>query len=272
MSAEHERAPFDRGLREDLRVWRAQLLGRRRLLKWVACGGALVACGDEGSAEGSDGGSSTGECPGVIPRETAGPFPGDGTNGAGPTNALTLDGVVRRDLRSSVGGATGVAGGVPVTVRLTLRNRSCAPLAGHAVYIWQCDREGRYSMYSAGAENENYLRGVQATDPDGVAEFVTVFPACYPGRWPHIHFEIFTSLSEATTGRSSVATSQLAFPKAACDEVFATSGYQASVASLAALSLQTDGVFRDGVARQLAAMTGNAGEGYLATLDVTIDR
>ena len=159
-----------------------------------------------------------------------------------------------------------------VTVRLTLRNRSCAPLAGHAVYIWQCDREGRYSMYSAGAENENYLRGVQATDPDGVAEFVTVFPACYPGRWPHIHFEIFTSLSEATTGRSSVATSQLAFPKAACDEVFATSGYQASVASLAALSLQTDGVFRDGVARQLAAMTGNAGEGYLATLDVTIDR
>lgn len=271
MSHEHERGPLDRGLAEDLRVWRQQMLGRRRLLKWVAYGGALVACGDDGDPEGDGGGLSTGECPNEIPPETAGPFPGDGTNGTGPTNVLTIDGVVRSDIRSSVGSASGVAGGVPVTVRLTVRSLSCTPLDGYAVYIWQCDREGRYSMYSAGAENENYLRGVQQTDANGVAEFVTIFPACYPGRWPHIHFEIFTGLSEATTGRNAAATSQLAFPESVCDEVFATTGYEASVGNLAVLSLATDGIFRDGVERQLAAMTGNTTAGYVATLDVTID-
>jgi protocatechuate 3,4-dioxygenase beta subunit len=126
-------------------------------------------------------------------------------------------------------------------------------------------------MYSAGAENENYLRGVQLTDENGVVEFVTVFPACYPGRWPHIHFEIYTGLSEATIGANAAATSQLAFPEATCGDVFATTGYEASVGNLAALSLETDGVFRDGVERQLAAMSGNVTDGYVATLDVTID-
>ena len=274
MSYEHERGPFERGLAEDLRVWQQQLLGRRRLLKWVAYGGALVACGEDGSdPEGSSGNTSTtnvssGSCPNQIPSETAGPFPGDGTNGP---NVLSIDGVVRSDIRASIGSASGVAGGVPVTVRLTVRSLSCTPLQDYVVYIWQCDREGRYSMYSAGARDENYLRGVQQTDENGVVEFITVFPACYPGRWPHIHFEIYTGMSEATVGNNAAATSQLAFPEATCDEVFTTTGYQASVANLAALSLQTDGVFRDGVDLQLAVMSGNATDGYVATLDVTIN-
>jgi protocatechuate 3,4-dioxygenase beta subunit len=272
MSHEHEPGPLERGLAEDLRVWRQQLLGRRGLLKWVAYGGALIACADEDGSSGPGGndntGASTGSCPDQIPAETAGPFPGDGSNGP---DVLTIDGVLRRDIRSSIGAASGVAGGVPVTLRMTLRSLSCAPLQDYVVYIWQCDREGRYSMYSAGAENENYLRGVQQTDENGVVELLTIFPACYPGRWPHIHFEIFTGLSEATVGGNALATSQLAFPKAQCDEVFATTGYEASVASLAALTLQTDGVFRDGVDLQLATMTGNATDGYVATLDVTID-
>jgi protocatechuate 3,4-dioxygenase beta subunit len=276
MSHEHERGPFDRGLAEDLRVWR-QLLGRRRVLKWVAYGGALIACGDSGGSdpEGSAGSTGSndegnGSCAGEIPAETAGPFPGDGTN-AGGLSVLDIDGVVRRDIRASVGTASGVAGGIPLTVRLTVRSTSCTPLQGYAVYIWACDREGRYSMYSAGAENENYCRGVQATGEDGVAEFVTIFPACYTGRWPHIHFEVFTGLSEATVGNNAVATSQLAFPEATCDEVFATSGYEASVGNLAALSLQTDGIFRDGVDLQLATLTGNVSDGYVATLDLTVD-
>ncbi|MEY4546808.1 MAG: hypothetical protein RL685_3003 [Pseudomonadota bacterium] len=274
MSHEHERGPFERGLAEDLRVWKQQRLGRRRLLKWVAYGGALIACGEEDGSdpEGSSGNTNTssGSCPDEIPSETAGPYPGDGTNANG-TNVLTIDGVLRSDIRTSIGSASGVAGGVPVTVRMTVRSLSCTPLQDYVVYIWQCDREGRYSMYSAGAENENYLRGVQQTDENGVVEFVTVFPACYPGRWPHIHFEIYTGMSQATVGSNAVATSQLAFPKATCDEVFTTTGYQASVGNLAALTLQTDGVFRDGVDKQLPAITGNATDGYSATLDVTID-
>ena len=130
MSHEHERGPLDRGLAEDLRVWKLQLMGRRRLLKWVAYGGALIACGDDGSSdpEGSDGNENTassGSCPDQIPAETEGPYPGDGTNGP---NVLSIAGVVRSDIRSSIGNASGVAGGVPVTVRLTVRSLSCCLL------------------------------------------------------------------------------------------------------------------------------------------------
>ena len=35
------------------------------------------------------------------------------------------------------------------------------------MYVWHCDRAGRYSLYSSGATNENYLRGVQVTDSSG---------------------------------------------------------------------------------------------------------
>jgi len=269
---DHERGPFDRGLAEDLQVWK-QLLGRRRLLQWAAYTTGLIACGGSSSNDaegaGSELTSGDGSCNGTIPEETAGPYPGDGTNDNG-TNALSLHGIVRSDVRSSVDTASGVAQGVPLTVRLTILGADCAPLAGHAVYIWHCDREGRYSMYSQGAENENYLRGVQVTDAEGVVEFLTIFPACYPGRWPHIHFEVYSSVGEATSGRNAVATSQLAMPEDSCDEVFATSGYEASVGSLKQLSLASDLVFADGATLQTPAITGSAAAGYAVTLPVTL--
>src|SRR5439155_26883326 len=49
-----------------------------------------------------------------IPEETAGPYPGDGSNGL---NVLTEDGIVRSDIRSSVGSARRVAQGVPATIQ-----------------------------------------------------------------------------------------------------------------------------------------------------------
>lgn len=268
---DHARGPFDRGLAEDLQVWK-QVLGRRRLLQWAAYTAGLIACGGDSSNE--DDGASTatqsdGSCNGTIPEETAGPYPGDGTNANG-TNALTLEGIVRSDVRSSVAGASGVARGVQLTVRLTILGTDCMPLADHAVYIWHCDREGRYSMYSAGAENENYLRGVQVTDAAGEVEFVTIFPACYPGRWPHIHFEVYSSVGDATSGRNAVATSQLALPEDSCDEVFATSGYEASVGNLKQLSLATDLVFADGATLQIPEIMGSAAAGYVVALPVTL--
>ena len=33
--------------------------------------------------------------------------------------------------------------------------------AGVAVYWWHCDRDGKYSLYSEGIEDQNYLRGAQ---------------------------------------------------------------------------------------------------------------
>ena len=52
---------------------------------------------------------------GEIPEETAGPYPGDGSNGP---NVLSESGVVRSDITSSFGSASGVAEGIPTTVKL----------------------------------------------------------------------------------------------------------------------------------------------------------
>ena len=92
-----------------------------------------------------------------IPEETAGPFPGDGSNGA---DVLNQTGVVRQDIRSSFAGLTGTATGVPLVIQLTLVSAStCTPLANRAVYLWHCDALGRYSLYTSGVTNQNFLRG-----------------------------------------------------------------------------------------------------------------
>lgn len=210
----------------------------------------------------------------VIPEETAGPYPGDGSNTSNGSvaNALALSGIVRSDIRSSIGGASGTAAGVPLTVKLRLvnTNGSCADLSGYAIYLWHCTRDGLYSMYSSGVTSENYLRGVQPTDSDGYASFTTIFPGCYSGRMPHIHFEVYRSTTTATSFSNKLKTSQLAFPTDVCNTVYATSGYSASVRNLASISFSTDNVFSDGVTTQLAAVTGNVTDGYVATLVVGI--
>ena len=83
---------------------------------------------------------------------------------------------------------------MPLTIKLKVYDTNgddVAPLAGAAVYLWHCNREGEYSMYSEAIADENYLRGVQETDDDGSVTFTSIFPAAYSGRWPHIHFEVY---------------------------------------------------------------------------------
>ncbi len=147
----------------------------------------------------------------------------------------------------------------------------CTSLPGYAVYMWHCDRVGRYSLYSAGVTNQNYLRGIQAANASGEVTFTSIFPGCYQGRWPHIHFEIFPSLAAATSVSNKISTSQLALPETACDAVYATPGYEQSVISLAQVSLATDNVFGedDGV-RQIAAVSGSVAAGFSASLMVPV--
>jgi len=206
----------------------------------------------------------------TIPEEPAGPFPGDGSNGP---NALADDGVVRRNITASFGSSTTVAAGVPLTVDLVLTDTTndCAPLAGAAVYLWHCDRDGRYSMYSEGATEENYLRGVQEADDDGRLTFDSIFPAAYSGRWPHIHFEVYADLDRAITSGEPLVTSQIALPAATCREVFATDGYEASVGNLAETSLEDDNVFSDdGGASQMPTVTGDVESGFVIGLPVGV--
>lgn len=211
--------------------------------------------------------TTTGTCS-KINQETAGPYPGDGSNG--PT-VLTSSGVVRSDIRSSFAGMSGTAAGVPLNIVLTIVSAStCAPLAGRAVYLWHCDREGRYSLYTQGVTNQNYLRGVQESNANGLVTFQSIYPGCYAGRWPHIHFEVFPSLSAATSANNKSDTSQIALPKAANDLVYASAGYEASVRNAAQVTLASDNVFSDGSALELATTIGDVNSGFTATLTVAI--
>ena len=261
----------DHGLIHDLAVLEQRRAGpaalsRRRMLGLVGGGAlaavALAAC-DPATGTVTGGGCS------VVPNETAGPYPGDGSNGP---NALNASGVVRSDIRSSFGSMSGTASGISLTLRFIVRDvsGSCSNLAGAAVYAWHCTRDGGYSLYSSGHTNQNYLRGVQATDANGVARFTTIFPGCYSGRWPHVHFEVFPSLASATSVSNKVATSQLALPESVCRTVYATSGYASSLSNLDGITLASDNVFRDGTTHQMATVTGNTTDGYTATLAIGI--
>jgi hypothetical protein len=169
---------------------------------------------------------------------------------------------VRSDIRSSFAGLSGAADGVQLALVLTIVSAStCAPLAGRAVYLWHCDRPGRYSLYSSGVTNQNYLRGVQEADANGVVTFTSIFPGCYSGRWPHIHFEVYPSLSAATSVGNKIATSQIALPKTACDEVYDIAGYEGSVTNLSRVTLASDNVFSDGSALELATGDRKCGGG-----------
>ena len=204
----------------------------------------------------------------VDASETAGPYPGDGSNGP---NVLSTTGVVRGDIRSSFGGLSGTADGIPLSIVLTLVSAStCAPLAGRAVYLWHCDRGGNYSLYGNSVLNQNYLRGVQEADGSGRVTFASIFPACYSGRWPHIHFEVYPSLAAATRVSNKVATSQIALPKETCDSVYATAGYEQSIRNMSQVSLATDMVFADGASLELATITGGVDGGLAAMLTVAV--
>ena len=262
----------DQGLGFDV----GTLLSRRRLLAAFGVGAAglgLAACGvSSGSTSSSSASSSaTTGASGEIPDETAGPYPGDGSNGP---DVLEQSGIVRRDIRSSFGEYDGTAEGVPMTLELVVSDLAGGgvPFQGAAVYVWHCTREGGYSLYSDGVEDQNFLRGVQIADADGRVTFTSIFPACYDGRWPHIHFEVYSDEASIAEAASAIATSQVALPQDVCEQVYAEEGYETSVRTLSRVSPTSDNVFSDdGGASQLATVTGDVGSGYTVALAVGVD-
>ena len=116
----------------------------------------------------------------------------------------SASGVVRSDIRSSFAGLSGTAAGVPLNIVLTIVSAStCAPLAGCAVYLWHCDREGRYSLYTHGVTNQNYLRGVQQADATAASASPRSIPACYAGRGRTSISRCSRALPAAATWRTS---------------------------------------------------------------------
>ena len=166
---DHEVEAHDLGLSHDLPT----LLSRRRALALFGGAGLAAALASCGVTGGSDGADSTAGSPSIgspsassaaasdgsgIPEETAGPYPGDGSNGV---NVLTESGIARSDITRSFGSASGVAEGVPLTIKLTVLDTAngAGPLQGAAVYLWHCDREGRYSLYSEGSPTRTTCAG-----------------------------------------------------------------------------------------------------------------
>ncbi|WP_062304030.1 dioxygenase family protein [Demequina subtropica] len=255
----------DQGISFDL----GTLVSRRGIVGLFGLGAGaavLAACSPSAGGASSSSGSSLTE----IPDETAGPYPGDGSNGP---DVLEDSGIVRRDIRSSIGGSDPVPG-VPLDFTFTVLDMANggAPMVGAAVYAWHCSAAGLYSMYSDGVTDETWLRGVQVTDDNGDVTFTSVMPGCYTGRWTHIHFEVYASVDDIEDSSKAIATSQMAFPQNVLDAVYALDTYDGSAANLAQLSLATDNVFGDdGGVHQMGTLKGDPDAGYTAALTVPID-
>ena len=286
--------PWDVGMAADAELMAARPVARRRVLGMFFGAGAaavLAACGSNDKASndkasndtasndtaGSTSLSSTVSSDSTAssvaatnltktPAETAGPYPGDGSNGP---NVLADQAVVRRDITTSFGDYSGTASGVPTAISLKLVDAATGVVkSGAAVYLWHCTNDGKYSLYTDA--EQNYLRGVQAAGADGVVSFDSIFPGCYSGRWPHIHFEVYPSVDAALAATGSLLTSQIAIPEDACKLAYTADGYQASVTNLSRTSLASDNVFRDGWDHELGTAGGSVADGFTIHLDVAV--
>ena len=187
----------------------------------TAGAGLLIASGVRGlqSLDGADGAAARSSnatyrpaCT-LTPEQTEGPYYVD-------------LGKIRRNI---------VAGrpGVPLTMRVRVVNsNTCKPIEGAAVDIWHCDAVGVYSSEaSEGTAGQTFLRGIQLTDEEGVAEFQTIFPGHYQGRTTHIHLKVHIGgqrNGKHYDGGHVSHTGQLFFSEAVSAQVFALAPYNQS--------------------------------------------
>jgi protocatechuate 3,4-dioxygenase beta subunit len=91
--------------------------------------------------------------------------------------------------------------GTRITLVGFVVTKSCKPVDGAKVDLWQADASGNY-------DNSGYtLRGYTRTNAEGQYRMETIVPGEYPGRTPHIHVKIETG--------GKVLTTQLYMPNVA---------------------------------------------------------
>lgn len=78
----------------------------------------------------------------------------------------------------------GYNSGEPLTLKGTVMDENCNPIAGAWIDFWQANEKGDYD------NNGFTLRGHQFTDTAGKYELQTIIPGEYTGRTLHIHVRL----------------------------------------------------------------------------------
>jgi protocatechuate 3,4-dioxygenase beta subunit len=266
---------------QEKRALRVKRTSRRDALKIFHAAGAtaLIGCGGNSSVDPRDiesrGGGSGG---------TAGSGAGtSGTSGEGgvggsdscivrpaqtPGPYFVDELLIRSDIRSDP--TTGeIKEGVPLRVifRVSeLFDGECSPLVDAMVDLWQCDALGVYGdVLDGGGQFDTrglkFLRGLQATDANGKAEFTTIYPGWYTGRTVHLHFKV------RTVSPASDFTSQLYFDDAVTDEVMRLDPYASRGARSTLNSM--DSIFLVNGA-DLVLNVEREGDGYVAEFELGV--
>ena len=188
----------------------------------------------------------------LIPAKTEGPY-------------FVDEKLNRSDIRTDPGdGSAQIGTPLKLTLVVVGADSGCAPLQGAVVDIWHANAAGKYSdIASEGTSGKKFLRGLQATDSGGAANFTTVFPGWYSGRAVHIHFKVRVFSGSTTTFEFN---SQLFFDPATTNQIYATSAYSSRGTPNVANS--ADNIYGSDGSKLLVALTANSSGGYDGTFVV----
>lgn len=175
--------------------------------------------------------------------------------------------LLRADIRNGRPGAA-------LSVRLrVLAERSCEPIAGARVDLWQADGYGLYSGYTqqrgtgtvpaSAVTGQNWLRGMQVTDDAGLVRFMTIFPSWYAGRTPHIHFKVLL-------GASEVVASQIFFPEEFNQEVMRRWDPYREHVHLQDTDNHNDRFLRDSIGGVFCNIDESRDDGYASSLEIAV--
>jgi len=231
-------------------------LSRREALGLLGASAAAFAPGALANVSAADPLLVTADCV-AQPEQTEGPYFVD--------TALE-----RSDIRLEPATGT-VSAGAPLALQFVLSkvasSGACGVLPGAQVDIWHCDSSGKYSDVSdrsADTRGQQFLRGYQVSDVDGVVRFTTIYPGWYRGRAVHIHFKVRTP---GENGGIDEFTSQLYFPDELTDRVHATQPYASNRGQR--LLNSRDMIFREGGTQLILPVVQNTG-GYEATYRIAM--
>jgi len=192
----------------------------RTMVSAAAARGSVTVCGNAGvpisqvsSRLAMPGDFDTSSSCSVTPDTVEGPY------------FICADTTIGKDI-------TGGKPGQAMSLAIRVVDQTCTPIPGAIVDAWHCDARGYYSGHDVDPDvfvrpapgrrepdnQARFLRGVLATDVDGIAEFDAIYPGFYFGRPIHTHYKVHI-------GNQSFMTSQALYPEDINARVMAMAPY-----------------------------------------------